>query len=137
MNDLGRGILEMEGISLKPKYKLGDLIKALPSDKIKILNLDEATMVVRFLMPIKIGSKKFYVRINFDNNYLSGIELKISDLNIDEWDYKSMLGQHGDWLTEQIGYPNGILSVNEFAWGKITQWDDPRSCDAGIRISYL
>ncbi|MDQ7860410.1 hypothetical protein RCO48_02975 [Peribacillus frigoritolerans] len=50
---------------------------------------------------------------------------------------KKKLSQHGEWLTEQIGYPEGILSENVFEWGKITQWYDPRSSDAGISILYF
>jgi len=139
MNNLNNGILTIEGIEVKQDTNLDFLEKSFvtnPNFEVRKRQSDEAA-TVGSLRPIQLGSKKFSVRISFEKNIIQGIRLKVSDPSINQWDYEEKLSQHGEWLTEQIGYPEGILSENLFEWGKITQWYDPRSCDAGISILYF
>lgn len=74
--------------------------------------------------------------IFFDNNRIKGIELKVDDPTINEWDYESLMDQHSDWIEEQIGYPASTLPETIYDWGRVSQWYDPRARDAGIRILY-
>lgn len=138
MNNLNNGTLIIEGIEVNQDTKLNFFEKLLatnPNFEVRKRQPDKAT--VGSLRPIQLGSKRFSVRISFENNIIKGILLKVSDSSINQWDYEEKLSQHGEWLTEQIGYPEGILSENVFEWGKITQWYDPRSSDAGISILYF
>ena len=107
------------------------------SSMFKSITLDSHNKSLRILKAPKLGSKYFNVRLSFKNNLIVGINLKVNNPSINQWDYEEKLSQHGEWLTEQIGYPEGILSENVFEWGKITQWYDPRSSDAGISILYF
>ncbi|MGM0888386.1 MAG: hypothetical protein ACQEW5_15780 [Bacillota bacterium] len=138
MNNLNNGTLTIEGIEVNQDTKLDFFEKSLatnPNFEVRKRQPDKAT--VGSLRPIQLGSKRFSIRISFENNIIKGIRLKVSDSSINQWDYEEKLSQHGEWLTEQIGYPEGILSENVFEWGKITQWYDPRSSDAGISILYF
>lgn len=138
MNNLNNGKLTIEGIEVNQDTKLDFFEKSLatnPNFEVRKRQPDKAT--VGSLRPIQLGSKRFSVSISFENNIIKGIRLKVSDSSINQWDYEEKLSQHGEWLTEQIGYPEGILSENVFDWGKITQWYDPRSSDAGISILYF
>ncbi|MBD8588167.1 hypothetical protein IFT92_10130 [Peribacillus simplex] len=138
MNNLNNGTLTIEGIEVNQDTKLDFFEKSLatnPNFEVRKRQPDKAT--VGSLRPIQLGSKRFSVRISFENNIIKGIRLKVSDSSINQWDYEEKLSQHGEWLTEQIGYPEGILSENVFEWGKITQWYDPWSSDAGISILYF
>ncbi|MGG0731640.1 hypothetical protein [Bacillus paramycoides] len=137
MNNLKQGILEINKVLIAPNLNLSEVIMKFNKDDIEIMKIDDETTVVGLLSPTKIGTKNFSVEIFFKNEIIWFIELRIADPNINEWDYKEMLAQHGDWLVEQIGHPAGILSENIYEWGKITQWDDFRSCTAGIRIVYF
>ncbi|PAK43522.1 hypothetical protein [Peribacillus simplex] len=139
MNNLKNGIMIIDGIKVKQDTNLDFFEKSFsknPNFEVRKRLSDEAA-TVGSLRPIQLGSKKFSVRISFEKNIIQGIRLKVSDPSINQWDYEEKLSQHGEWLTEQIGYPEGILSENVFEWGKITQWYDPRSCDAGISILYF
>ena len=137
MYSLKKGELEIEGVLVYPNCKLADIKTKISSSKVKALTVDSYTESLRFLKAPKLGSKHFNVRLSFKNNIIWGIDLKINDPSINEWDYEEKLSQHGEWLTEQIGYPEGILSENVFEWGKITQWYDQRSSDAGVSILYF
>ncbi|MCP1125731.1 hypothetical protein CN326_04080 [Bacillus sp. AFS018417] len=137
MNNLKQGILEINKVLITPNCRLNEVILEFNKDDIKIIKVDDETTVVRLLAPVKIGTKSFGIGIFFENEVIWSIDLKVADPSINEWDYKEMLAQHGDWLVEQIGHPAGILSENVYEWGKITQWDDPRSCTAGISIVYF
>ena len=137
MSDLKKGELEIEGVFIFPNCKLDDIKTKESSSMFKSITLDSHNKSLRFLKVPKLSSKYFNVRLSFENNLISGINLKVNDPSINEWDYEEKLSQHGEWLTEQIGYPEGVLSENVFEWGKITQWYDPRSCDAGISILYF
>ena len=137
MSNLKKGELEIEGVFIFPNCKLDDIKTKESSSMFKSITLDSHNKSLRFLKAPKLGSKYFNVRLSFENNLISGINLKVNDPSINQWDYEEKLSQHGEWLTEQIGYPEGILSENVFEWGKITQWYDPRSSDAGISILYF
>ncbi|CAH0345754.1 hypothetical protein [Bacillus sp. CECT 9360] len=137
MNDLKSGLLDIAGVLINPNSKLSDIKSKLPLDKVNIIKVDQENESIRLLGPVEIGNKDFYVVLAFFNKGIRRIELRTADPTIDEWDYKSMLAQHGDWLVEQIGHPEGILDENIFQWGKIIQWDDPRAHDAGIKILYF
>lgn len=137
MSNLKKGELEIDGVFIFPNCKLDDIKTKESSSMFKFITLDSHNKSLRFLKAPKLGSKYFNVRLSFKNNLISGINLKVKDSSINQWDYEEKLSQHGEWLTEQIGYPEGILSENLFDWGKITQWYDPRSCDAGISILYF
>ncbi|PEX41743.1 hypothetical protein COJ42_24930 [Bacillus cereus] len=65
-------------------------------DDIKIVKVDDETTVVRFLAPVKIGTKSFGVGLFFENGVIWSIDLKVADPSINEWDYKEMLAQHGE-----------------------------------------
>ncbi|MFE4076712.1 hypothetical protein [Peribacillus sp. YIM B13477] len=137
MSNLKKGELEIEGVFIFPNCKLDDIKTKESSSMFKSITLDSHNESLRFLKAPKLGSKYFNVRLSFENNLISGVYLKVNDPSINQWDYEEKLSQHGAWLTEKIGYPDGILSENVFEWGKITQWYDPRSCDAGISILYF
>ncbi|WP_330502073.1 hypothetical protein V2I71_02765 [Peribacillus frigoritolerans] len=137
MSNLKKGELEIDGVFIFPNCKLVDIKTKESSSKFKAITLDSNNESLRFLKAPKLGSKYFNVRLSFKNNLIWGIDLKVNDPSINQWDYEEKLSQHGEWLTEQIGYPEGILSENVFEWGKITQWYDPRSSDAGISILYF
>ena len=138
MNNLREGKLIIEGIEVSKDTKLAVFENSSLIDtsfEVRRRKNDKAT--VRFLNPVQLGSKRFYVKILFDNNSISVIELCVAVSSINEWDYKALIAQHGEWLTEQIGYPEGILDDNVYDWGKINQWDDFRTRDAGITIIYF
>ncbi|MCP1491806.1 hypothetical protein J2Y73_001837 [Peribacillus frigoritolerans] len=137
MSNLKKGELEIDGVFIFPNCKLDDIKTKESSSMFKSITLDSHNKSLRFLNAPKLGRKYFNVRLSFKNNLISGINLKVNNPSINQWDYEEKLSQHGEWLTEQIGYPEGILSENVFEWGKITQWYDPRSCDAGISILYF
>ncbi|AZV44287.1 hypothetical protein [Peribacillus asahii] len=138
MSNLREGKLIVEGIEVSKDTKLTVFEKFLTiNTSLEARKRQNGKATVGSLKPIQLGSKKFAVRISFENNNIQGIRLKVSDPSINEWDYEEKLSQHGEWLTEQIGYPEGILSENVFEWGKIKQWYDQRSSDAGISILYL
>lgn len=137
MSNLKKGELEIEGVFIFPNCKLDDIKTKESSSMFKSITLDSHNESLRFLKAPKLGSKYFNVRLSFENNLISGVYLKVNDPSINQWDCEEKLSQHGAWLTEKIGYPDGILSENVFEWGKITQWYDPRSCDAGISILYF
>ncbi|PQZ49968.1 hypothetical protein CQZ94_26110 [Bacillus sp. MYb209] len=137
MNNLKQGILEINKVLIASNLNLSEVIMKFNKDDIEIMKIDAETTVVGLLSPTNIGTKNFGVEIFFENEIIWFIELRIDDPNINGWDYKEMLAQHGDWLVEQIGHPAGILSENIYEWGKITQWNDPRSCNAGIKIKYF
>ncbi|MBX9955567.1 hypothetical protein H7T43_11665 [Peribacillus simplex] len=121
MSNLKKGELQIDGVFIFPNCKLDDIKTKESSSMFKFITLDSHNKSLRFLMAPKLGSKYFNVRLLFKNNLISGINLKVNDPSINEWDYEEKLSQHGEWLTEQIGYPDGIWSENVFEWGKITQ----------------
>ncbi|MFD6207908.1 hypothetical protein [Peribacillus sp. NPDC060253] len=137
MSNLKKGELEIDGVFIFPNCKLVDIKTKESSSKFKSITLDSHNESLRFLNAPKLGSKYFNVRLSFKDNLIWGIDLKVNNPTINQCDYEEKLSQHGEWLTEQIGYPEGILSENVFEWGKITQWYDPRSSDAGISILYF
>lgn len=133
--ELNKGILTIEGLNINSRTKLADIKNKL-INRVKLTKIDDISEAIRFLTPVQLGSKKFYVKIFFDNDLIKSIHLCVADPSINEWDYKALIAQHGEWLTEQIGYPEGILDDNVYDWGKINQWDDFRARDAGITIIY-
>ncbi|AJH16929.1 hypothetical protein [Bacillus mycoides] len=137
MSNLIDGVLTIEGIEINPNTTLRDIEDAFGKANAEVRRRTNERATLRFSQPVKLGSKNFRISIAFKNEHIWGIELIVADPSINEWDYKEMLAQHGDWLVEQIGHPAGILSENIYEWGKITQWDDFRSCSAGISILYF
>ncbi|MGG0651093.1 hypothetical protein ABE083_30835 [Bacillus mycoides] len=137
MSNLIDGVLTIGGIEINPNTTLKNIEDAFGKANAEVRRRTNERATLRFSQPVKLGSKNFRISIAFKNEHIWGIELIVADPSIDEWDYKEMLAQHGEWLVEQIGHPAGILSENAYEWGKITQWDDFRSCTAGISIVYF
>ncbi|EOO34074.1 hypothetical protein [Bacillus mycoides] len=137
MSNLIDGILTIGGIEINPNTTLKDIEDAFGKANAEVRRRTNERATLRFSQPVKLGSKNFRISIAFKNEHIWGIDLIVADPSINEWDYKEMLAQHGDWLVEQIGHSAGILSENIYGWGKITQWDDFRSCTAGISIVYF
>lgn len=138
MTNLKEGKLTIGKIEVGRETELSELEEASKFNRdIHIRKRENDRASVRFTKAAQLGSKKFHVHLSFIKGYVWVIRLKAADPSINEWDYKSMLAQHGDWLVEQIGHPEGILDENVYEWGKITQWDDFRSRDAGISIIFF
>lgn len=114
MSNLKKGELEIDGVFIFPNCKLVDIKTKESSSKFKSIILDSHNESLRFLNAPKLGSKYFNVRLSFKDNLIWGIDLKVNNPSINQWDYEEKLSQHGEWLTEQIGYPEGILSENVF-----------------------
>jgi hypothetical protein len=136
MTNLKKGTIDIDGFKILPKINLYDVTENIPSTKIKEIKINETSTAIRFLDSVKLGSKKFLVKIFFNNDNIKGIDLQISDSSINEWDFEELMRQHGEWLGENIGFPDASLGENSYDWGSITQWYDPRARDAGIRIRY-
>lgn len=134
VNYLKDGVISIDGHSIYPGYFIRNLIQHFSSDKIKVIGSTDVT--VRFKEVVQVGTKKFNVRLGSENDLISSVNLVISDPTIKEWDYESKADQHGEWLCEQIGYPQGLLEENLFYWGKIIQWEDFRSRQTQINILY-
>lgn len=134
MESLKDGVINIEGFVVTPNTKVKDLITHFPSDKIRIIGNEEVT--VRFKNAVRIGDKDFIVRLGSEKEFISSVNLVVSDPTLNEWDYKSKADQHGEWLCKQIGYPQGLLDENLFNWGKIIQWEDFRSRQTQINILY-
>ncbi|RID89372.1 hypothetical protein D1953_02055 [Peribacillus asahii] len=136
MMNLKQGIVTIDGFTIDSKTKYSEVVNNL-KNRMKTTKIDEVSDAIRFLSPVQLGSKKFFINIFFANELIQAIELCVADPSINEWDYKALIAQHGEWLTEQIGYPEGVLDDNVYDWGKINQWEDFRSRDAGISILYF
>ena len=137
MLNLKEGKIKINNIELNKKTTINEIQTISKPNEIEIRKRLNNKITVQFLNPVNIGSKNFNVSIIFKDEKLIGIDLNINDKNIGEYDYEQKLEEHSKWLIEQIGYPEGVLSVNEYSWGKIIQWDDYRSCTAGISILYF
>ncbi|QWG31354.1 hypothetical protein EXW58_28575 (plasmid) [Bacillus mycoides] len=121
MSNLIDGVLTIRGIEINPNTTLKDIEDAFGKANAEVRRRTNERATLRFSQPVKLGSENFRISIAFKNEHIWGIDLIVADPSINEWDYKGMLAQHGEWLVEQIGHPAGILSENSYEWGKITQ----------------
>jgi hypothetical protein len=134
---LKEGNLSIGKIIIDKNTTLNDIQEFVAQyQNISIRKKNDGRANVRFTEAVPIGNKRFVTRISISASKISRIELKISDSSINEWDYKELMRLHREWLEEQIGYPESTLLDNEYSWGTINQWYDPRVRDAGITILY-
>jgi len=117
MNDLKNGKLNIDSIIITKETKLQNFIDN-NIENLEISKLEDNRSVVRFQNGAKIGGKLFSVRISFLFDRIKSINLKRIDPDRNEWDYKALIRQHGDWLEEHIGYPGCSLPGVDISLGK-------------------
>ncbi|MGG0727719.1 hypothetical protein [Bacillus paramycoides] len=138
MNNLKQGVLEINKVVINPNCTLREVILEFNKDDIKIVKVDDETTVVRFLAPVKIGTKSFGVGLFFENGVILSIDLKVADEPImNEHDFWRYVAEQREWLIEELGKSDGIRDDITFKWGKIGPWFDKRSFGAGISIIYF
>ncbi|WP_236712724.1 hypothetical protein [Peribacillus muralis] len=84
MSNLKKGELEIDGVFIFPNCKLDDIKTKESSSMFKSITLDSHNNSLRFLKAPKLGSKYFNVRLSFENNLISGINLKVNDPSINQ-----------------------------------------------------
>ncbi|MBH0162764.1 hypothetical protein [Fictibacillus sp. 26RED30] len=133
IGSLNDGIIIIDGFEISPSTKITEVINYFPNEEIKIFANGES---VRFIKPVMLGNKNFYVRLASANSLITSVNLVVFDPALNEWDVEPNADLHGEWLCEQLGYPQGLLDENLFNWGKIIQWEDFRSRQTQINILY-
>ena len=136
MNNLKKGILDIDGVLIAPKCKFEEVVLNFDKDNLIITKLNDKTTVIQFSQFPMIGSKKFAVDISFENGVLESVSLIVDDPTIDEWDFWGAEFKHREWLLQELGESDGIKDEVRYDWGSVSAWRDPRSCTAGITILY-
>lgn len=100
----------------------------------------------RFKKPCTIDGLNFWINVLFSDEKISVITLNNADERLvnsyDEWSnykQKKKKESHDQWLTKELGEPiekKAMSLIFKRDWGEATSYEDPKSGDVKIWISY-
>ncbi|WP_369899942.1 hypothetical protein [Bacillus manliponensis] len=142
MSNLKNGVLKIAGVEIDSNTLLKDAEIKFSNANIEVRRRTNGRATLRFLQPIKLGSRNFRVSVAFKNEHIWGIELMVDDPSISnpiisEEDFWRYVAKQREWLIEELGESDGIRDDIVYSWGKIVPWFDFRSFGAGISIIYF